>query len=146
MKVTIEKHQGLSDVEVLIKCSEENEEVRRVVDVLQFVDQTLIGRKNGESHPLKPEAILYFESVDDRVYAYTDSDVYEVRQRLYEIERLLGVTAFVRVSISQIVNIKAITNFRTSINGRMEAKLKNAETIVISRNYVPMLKQALGGR
>lgn len=91
-----------------------------------------------------PEDIFYFESVDNRVFAYTGTGVYEIHKKLYEVEAEYANTDFLRISKSAIVNIAKIEYIRPIFNGRFEAKLKNEEKIIISRQYVMDLKKKLG--
>ena len=65
--------------------------------------------------------------------------------KLYELEDLLKNNSFFRVSKSMIVNLMKITSVRPALNGRFSAILKNGEEIIISRKYVPALKQILKG-
>ena len=44
-----------------------------------------------------------------------------------------------------IVNLMKITSVRPALNGRFLAVLKNGEEIIISRKYVPSLKNILKG-
>lgn len=39
--------------------------------------------------------VLYFESVDNRIFLYTKEDVMEVKQRLYELEIILSDRDFI---------------------------------------------------
>ena len=58
---------------------------------------------------------------------------------------LLKNKCFFRVSRSMIINLMKITSVRPALNGRFSAILKNGEEIIISRKYVPALKQILKG-
>lgn len=53
-------------------------------------------------------------------------------------------TDFFRVSKSVILNLSKVKSFSPSFNGRFEAVMKNGERIMISRQYVPLLKTKLG--
>ena len=88
--------------------------------------------------------VYYFDAVDNRVYLYTKDKCYEVKKKLFEIEEEYESTSFIRVSKNAIVNIKKIERLFPEFNGRLEAKLKNGESIIISRSYVPSLKRKLG--
>lgn len=79
----------------------------------------------------------------NRVYAYTESQVYEVHKKLYEIEQDYADTDLIRISKSAVVNVSRITYIRPMLNGKFEATLKNNEKIMISRQYVPALKKKL---
>ncbi|MBP5728429.1 MAG: LytTR family transcriptional regulator DNA-binding domain-containing protein, partial [Clostridia bacterium] len=65
--------------------------------------------------------------------------------KLYELEELMQHKSLLRVSKSMIVNLMKITSVRPALNGRFSAVLKNGEEIIISRKYVPSLKQILKG-
>lgn len=145
MKITFEKNPNLSEPEILVKAPSLNEEVDRILTVLKHLQPEIIGRRNEEKMVLKIPDILYIESVDDKVFAYTSNDAIEIKSRLYELETTLMPYRFTRISISRIVNINAILAFKSSLNGRMEARLINHEWIEISRTYVTRLKQLLGG-
>lgn len=146
MKITFEKNPNLSEPEILVKAPSLNEEVDRILTVLKHLQPEIIGRRNEEKMVLKIPDILYIESVDDKVFAYTSNDAIEIKSRLYELETTLMPYRFTRISISRIVNINAILAFKSSLNGRMEARLINDEWIEISRTYVARLKQLLGGQ
>ncbi len=88
--------------------------------------------------------VYYFDAVDNRVYLYTKDKCFEVKKKLFEIEEEFESTSFLRISKNAIVNIKKIERLIPEFNGRLEAKLKNGESIIISRGYVPSLKRKLG--
>ena len=54
---------------------------------------------------LRASDILYFESVDERVFVYTDEDICEVKTRLYELEKELPDIDFMRAGKSLIINL-----------------------------------------
>ena len=143
MKLTVEKIPGLTEIEVNIR-HDHDEEIIRIVAMLNH-ETTIIGKKGERNYPLSPSDIYYFESVDEKVFAYDKTDIYQIKERLYELESLLSTRGFSRVSISVIVNRHYIDHFKSSLNGRIEAKLSNGEAIIVSRNYVKDLKMALGG-
>ena len=65
--------------------------------------------------------------------------------KLYELESALQGKNFLRVSKSMLVNLMKISSVRPALNGRFSALLKNGEEVIISRKYVPALKQILKG-
>ena len=52
---------------------------------------------------------------------------------------------FIRINKYNILNANKIKSFKSGLNGRMEAYLKNGEKVEISRNYSPALKLLLRG-
>lgn len=118
-------------------------EIELAASLLQEHKAALIGSRNGEKYLLDPADIYYFETVDDRTFAYTASETYELGERLYELEAALDARFF-RSSKSQIVNISVIASVKSEMNGRMMAALTSGEKLIVSRRYVKELKRRLG--
>ena len=79
-----------------------------------------------------------------KVVAVTDKGEYVLRLRLYEIENLLLTDHFIRISNSEIINLKKVNNFDLSFTGTICVKLSNGVTTYVSRRYIPKLKKILG--
>ena len=146
MKVRVEEIANLEETEVVVRCEKRDGSVDKIVGILERIEDSLLVRKEGRSYRVVPPDILYFESVDDKVFVYTSNDVYETTLRLYELEDFLRNTTFLRVNKNTIVDSAKIVSFRPILNGRMEARLQNGESVEISRSYVGALKSVLGGK
>ena len=83
------------------------------------------------------------EAVEGEVFLYSAKQVYETKQKLYEIGHLLEEKQFLRVSKSVIVNLMKIKAIKPALNGRFIAVLRNDEEVIISRKYVSALKKKL---
>jgi len=143
MKVKIQ--EGFFETEVLIKCVEITEEIRRMESLLLHgFEQRLPGIKDGATHLIDKQDIFYFESVDKRSFLYTANDVYEISLKLYEIENILTDFGFFRNSKSQVLNIAKIESLHPDFGGRMEVMMKNGEQAIVSRQYARILKERLG--
>ena len=121
------------------------DEIQEIVSFIKSRQGQLSATRDGKRFEVPVVDLLYAESVDDRLFLYTAADSYEIRMKLYELEDLLKNRSFLRVSKSMIVNLMKITSVRPALNGRFSAVLKNGEEIIISRKYVPALKQILKG-
>lgn len=89
--------------------------------------------------------IHYIEAVDNRVFLYSSGEVYETRQKLYELEEILREKYFLRISKSTLLNLMKVSALKPALNGRFQALLHSGEEVIISRKYVPELKKALKG-
>ena len=69
--------------------------------------------------------------------------LYQVRLRLYELEERLD-NRFVRISNSEIVNLKKVKSLDLSFVGTICMELSNREVSYISRRYVSKMKKILG--
>ena len=93
---------------------------------------------------VEPSEVLYFESVDDKVFAYTKDSVYETKAKLYQLEEELPASDFFRANKAVIVNLDKIDSLAPAFGGRFEATLENGYKVVVSRNYLNELKERLG--
>lgn len=144
MKITIlDKVDASAEDEIIIKCAALDDQLLGLINSLKNGSRKLPLYKN-DSIVLGDQAdILYFESVDDRVFAYTMDQVFESRQKLYQLEESLSLD-FLRANKAVIVNINKINNLLPEFGGRIEATLLNDCKVVFSRMYVPNLKKRLG--
>ncbi len=132
------------EVEIVIRCNKVDEKVEKLISTIQLNSQTIVGKSEGQTFFLLLENILYFDTVDEKVFIYTNDKVYETSQRLYEIEEILADTSVIRVNKSTILNLMKIDHVSRMLNGRIRAILLNGETILISRQYVQIFKKKLG--
>ena len=100
--------------------------------------------KDGKIVFVEPEEVLYFESVDDTVFAYTKDSVFETKSKLYQLEEELPASIFFRANKAVIVNLDKIDSLAPVFGGRFEAVLENGYKVVVSRNYLSTLKELLG--
>lgn len=144
MKITIlDKENQTDEDEIIVKCGSLDENVIQLLNALKNGKNKLSLYKNSNIVLIDTSEILYFESVDDRIFAYTKNQVYESRQKLYQLEEELS-SNFLRASKAIIVNINEIENLAPDFSGRIEATLSNDYKVIFSRMYVPALKKYLG--
>jgi len=139
-----EIHEGFDNIEVIIKCPQITDEIRRMELLLQGYERQIFCSKDGVTHLINKQDILYFESVDKRCFVYTTGDVYEIFLKLFEIEELLTDAGFLRNAKSQILNIAKIKSLCPDFGGRIEVVMDNGERLIASRQYAKLLKERLG--
>lgn len=144
MKITILEKQPDEEDEIIVKCDYLDENITKLLNQLKTGKSKLSFYRDSQIILLNPEEILYFESVDDKVFAYTKDDVYESRLKLYMLEEELPHNDFFRANKAVIVNLNKIQSLSPAFGGRFEAVLKNGYKVIISRNYVADLKKLLG--
>ncbi|MCM0649085.1 LytTR family transcriptional regulator DNA-binding domain-containing protein [Clostridium swellfunianum] len=144
MKIIIDQAQDNLETEIVIKCKAVNEEIQRLILLLKSSEERILGIMDNANQFIEPKDIFYFESVDKKTFMYTEKQVLETPFRLYELEEKLGNLDFFRASKSTIINISKIKKLSPKFNGRLEALLENHEKLIISRQYVPIIKEILG--
>lgn len=130
-------------LQVVIKCRKIDDEIIRLKCHIELFDRKLQAKKDGEWYLINSSDVLYFESVDNHTFLYTEDDVMEVKQRLYELEDILSDKDFIRVSKSQIVNINKVRSLRPELNRTILATMCNGEQLYISRKYVQAIRNIL---
>lgn len=144
MKITIQECPPEEEEEIIIRCRSMDESLLRLIYSLRAGRDKLTVSKGDKIFQVKPEEIYYFEAVDNRVFACMEKEVYDTRNKLYELEALLQNTDFFRASKSTIINLARVKNICPAFNGRFEVCMENGERLMVSRQYVPDLKKKLG--
>ncbi|EWM54392.1 LytTR family DNA-binding domain-containing protein [Ruminococcus flavefaciens] len=144
MRIIIESPQTNDEDVVIIRSASPDQRLISMLLSFQTVKTDLTGYLEDRIVRLDYHDVCYFESNENRVFAYCSSDVYEIKYKLYELEDLFGPLDFVRCSKSLIVNMEKIDFLSPLFSGKLEAHLKNGEKIIISRQYVHNLKVKLG--
>lgn len=145
MKTVIHQISDKAAERVTIDCCEVTQEIINLRDHAESVGGSISGMTDGRSVILPLSDILYFEAVDEKVFAYTESDVADVRGRLYEYEDRLSDKGFARISKSILVHLNKIKSIAPSTGRKFEAELCNGERVIISRQYAAYLKKILLG-
>ena len=144
MRVSVERIDREREEELIVRCHNPGAAWVEGVKEAASGQRTVCGWRKDELHRLKLSEVFYFEVVDDRAFVYTQAEVFEAKEKLYEFERLCTGSALFRCSKSMILNADRIDYVRPSLSGRFEAVLSNGEKVVVSRRYVAELKRMLG--
>ncbi|MCI7805043.1 MAG: LytTR family transcriptional regulator [Oscillospiraceae bacterium] len=148
MKIRIEIDETVQEDEVIVKCRELNDNVRRIQQaVSEISDRNEIEFfKDGAEYFLPVESVLFFETAGSLIDAHTADDVFQVKAKLYELENILP-GYFVRVSKSTILNIRHIYSIEKNITSSSLVRFsKTHKQVYVSRNYYKFLKQRLSER
>lgn len=131
-KITIETAEITSEINNLIKkLSESNLQI-----ICGFLDDK-VGILNEED-------IIYIYCSDSKVFASTIKNDYKLKLRLYELENQLNKSNFIRISNSEIINLKMVKSLDLSFTGTIYVKFINNKSTYVSRRYVKRFKEILG--
>lgn len=144
MKITIMDRPDGEEDEIIIRCRQMDEQMLKMIYALKAGQEKLTAIKDNNIIQIAPKEVYYFEAVDNKVFLYLEKEVYETKFKLYELEERFRGTDFFRISKSYIINLAKVKSLSPAFNGRFEALMKNGEKLVISRQYVPVLKEKLG--
>lgn len=145
MEVELKIDQSCEEPRVIIMTAAMTEEIHDLLKRLsQDAPQIISGSRDEKVMVLDPAELIRIYANDGKVFAVTGTGEYALRLRLYELEQRLDGRQFVRISNSEIINLKKVNNFDLSFTGTICVKLSDGTTTYVSRRYVGKIKKILG--
>ena len=145
MQVEVKFDKSAAEPRVIILTDRMTDEVHSIVRMLSETEPKLIaGFREDTVTVLDEKDILRIYAANGKVYAVLPSGEYTLRFRLYEIEERLKAQHFVRISNSEIINLKKAKSFDLSFTGTICVVLSDGSRTYASRRYVAKLKEVLG--
>lgn len=144
MKVKIQVDPASTDEYVEFHVRKITDDVSRFAEIMEKSDSILTGTDQYDRIVIiSPDEIVALHAEKKWCRIFTDTADFSCRKRLYELEDLLGPD-FMRISKSNIVNIRKIKSVEAVFNGMMLLHMKNGSKEYVSRTYLPDLKSFLG--
>lgn len=145
MQVEIKIDSSCTEPKIIIMAASVTEDVNNILKKLsEDVPQIISGSKDGKIEVLEQADLIRVYANAGKVYAVTEKGEYVLRLRLYEMEERLDARWFIRISNSEIINLKKASHFDLSFTGTICVKLSNGTTTYVSRRYVSKIKKILG--
>lgn len=145
MQVEIKIDSSYTEAKIIIMTASVTEDITNIVKKLsEDVPQIISGSKDEKIEVLEQTDLIRIYTTAGKVFAVTGKGEYALRLRLYEIEERLSMHPFVRISNSEIINLKKVDSFDLSFTGTICVKLSNGTTTYVSRRYVSKIKKILG--
>ncbi len=140
IKIDIDpKHD--EECQITISAKEWTKEIEELVQLLKRKQpKRIVAVQEERSIVLNPEEIDFFFARDRKVFASIKGECMELKMKLYEVEKMLINTGFIRFSKSVIGNINQIDRFELSFNGTLCVYFKSGSKEYVSRKYVSDLK------
>ena len=127
-----------TNVKVTIEAPEMNDDIKMMVDIIESFSNSkknLISYSDGKKYILSTNDILYFYSEGKKNYCKTENGIYQVKEKLYELENTLN-NNFVRISSSCIINLNYIKCFESTFSRNIEVVFKDNSVQYVSRGKV----------
>lgn len=145
LQVEIKIDSSYTEPQIIILTDSMTEEINEIIKKLsENTPQIISGSKDQRIEVLEEADLIRIYANSGKVYAVTSNGEYTLRLRLYEIEQRLNPHQFVRISNSEIINLKKVNHFDLSFTGTICVKLSNGTTTYVSRRYVSRMKKILG--
>lgn len=145
MQVEVKIDDSYHEPKVIILTASMTEEVNHIVKKLSENNSQIISGSSEEKiKVLEQNDLIRIYAGSSKVFAVTGDGEYTLRLRLYEVEERLSPNQFIRISNSEIINLKKVIHFDLSFSGTICVKLANGTTTYVSRRYVSKIKKILG--
>lgn len=145
MQIEIKIDENYREPKIIIMTDKMTDEVNDIVKKLSVEQPQLIaGFKDDSVQVLEPSSIYRVYAQSGKVFAETSNGNYLLRLRLYEAEERLEKLSFVRISNSDIINLKKVKSFDLSFAGTICITLSNGTVTYVSRRTVSKIKKLLG--
>lgn len=145
MQVEIKIDSSCTEPKVIILTNSVTEDVNNIVKkISEDVPQVISGSKDEKIEVIEEAQLIRVYANAGKIFAVTKKGEYTLRLRLYEIEKRLNPYQFVRISNSEIINLKQVQHFDLSFTGTICVRLSNGTITYVSRRYVPKIKKILG--
>ncbi len=145
MRTILTRVSDKDEEQVTIQCVEVTQDIRNLQAYAESVGNSITAEIDGKTVNVPLGDILYFEAVDEKVFAYLPAAVADVKGRLYEYEDRLREKGFLRVSKSVLLHLSKIQNISPTLGRKFIAELEGGECVVISRQYIKTLREILLG-
>ena len=145
MQIEIKIDEKCKEPKIIVVTDKMTDEINAVIQRLADEQpQVLAGFREDTVEVLEMSCIYRVFAASGKVFAETDCGEYTLRLRLYEAEQRLDSRFFVRISNSDIINLKKVRSFDLSLAGTICITLSNGTVTYVSRRSVAKIKQLLG--
>lgn len=136
--------EAMDDVEIIIKAKSQNKDVEKILNALS---DTLVNKKvievNEMYNDIDINDIIIISKQDRYLFIKTVNGKYVINQPLYKMEEVLDQTWFVKISQSEIVNLKYVKKWNFDKGGIILIELSDGTTSYTSRRCASHIKEIL---
>lgn len=145
MKVNLKVDESLAADELIIYSKELNKEVLALKEKIENSSPlVLTGFYDDKLEFIDPDDIIRVYANDKKVYAVTMDKEYLLRLALYQVEERLDSSQFIRISNSEIINLRKTKNFDLAYIGTISCEMVNGDVCYVSRRTLKKVKEILG--
>ena len=144
VKLKFVQDDSADDVEIIIRAKEQNEEVERILKTLnQDTNDIIICDVLSNDQLVDTKDIIIISKNGRYLSIKTTNGEYVLNEPLYKIEERLDKSWFVRISQSEIVNLKYVKKWSIYSGGVIKIELQNGIQSYTSRRYANQIKEIL---
>ena len=148
--------KGVDDMDFQLIIDKENEELitarvkkaNELTDRIENLVKEYVGENKivvfseDETVILEIKNIECVTVIDNKIWAITETGQFYIKNRLYEVEKILP-SSFVKINKSSVANISKIKKFISTYSGAVNVEFKSGYTDYVSRRCLPQVKRRL---
>ena len=144
MDIELKIDENIENEKIVIYAKKHTQEINDIINKISMenTDQ-IIGFIDSEVYILNIEDIWTFYTEQNKVYAKIHDKTYRIKHRIYELEEFLTGKAFIKISNSEIINIKYVESLDLGKAGTVIFKFKDGSTTYASRRSIKKIKEFL---
>ncbi|MBQ6153350.1 MAG: LytTR family transcriptional regulator DNA-binding domain-containing protein [Ruminococcus sp.] len=144
MNVRFEQDKTLGDIDIVIRASEQDEQVKALVESLsrQKSAKLTVFDRDGCTCMIEEEKIVMVSADGKNVRVTATDGIYKAKQSLQNMEELLS-RRFLRVSRFELVNLEMVHKYDFTIGGTLRIEFDNGMETWASRRYIPLIRERL---
>ena len=143
MKLELNIDEKVKETLVVVSANKIDKEVQNLINYIEYSSEYLIEIVEDKASIIDIGEIIRVYIEDRKTFVVTLKDTYVVKKKLYEVENMV-TRNFIKISQSEIANIKFIKNLDFSNTGTIVIKYKNSDISYVSRRMIKEFKLKLG--
>ena len=143
MKLELNIDEKVKETLVVVNANKVDKEVQNLINYIEYSSDYLIGIVEDKASIIDIDEIIRVYIEDRKTFVVTVKDTYVVKKKLYEVENMV-TRNFIKISQSEIANIRFIKNLDFSNTGTIVIKYKNSDISYVSRRMIKEFKLKLG--
>lgn len=145
MQIEVKLDATCRETKVVIVTDKITDEIHALISQLSADTPTYLpGFQGDQLTLLRQSDVLRIYGESGKVWALTQQGKYLLRLRLYALEERLNRRDFVRISNSEILNLRQVKAFDLRYTGTICVSLSDGSVTYVSRRYVGKIKEVLG--
>ena len=143
MKLELNIDEKVKETLVVVSANKIDKEVQNLINYIEYSSEYLIGIVEDKASIIDIGEIIRVYIEDRKTFVVTLKDTYVVKKKLYEVENMV-TRNFIKISQSEIANIKFIKNLDFSNTGTIVIKYKKSDISYVSRGMIKEFRLKLG--
>ena len=127
---------------ITVRVKKENDLIAKIETLVKEYagESKIVGFTEDETIILELQEIECVTVIDNKVWAITENGNFLIKNRLYEVEKILP-SSFIKINKSSVANINKIKKFISTYSGAVNIQFKSGYTDYISRRCLPLVKR-----